>query len=92
MSRPLTKDKKKCVRSSTDRSRGRSTGVGPLVLKIPPFYVGPEGGTEIPRWSVWHRPRGKEGPRGTNRRNFGVGMLALAKSVIWWRYRVFQAV
>ena len=28
---------------STDRSRGSSTGVGPLVLKIPPFASGQRG-------------------------------------------------
>ena len=48
MSRPLTKDKERNTLESTDRSRGRSTGVGPLVLKIPPSYVGPEGGDRDP--------------------------------------------
>ena len=64
MSRPLTEDKKKYVRRSTDRSRGRSTGVGPLVLKIPPFASGQKGVPRPPVEESGTGPGAKRDPWG----------------------------
>ena len=88
----MTEDKKKYVISSTDRSRGRSTGVGPLVLKLPPFTSGQKGVPRPPVEDSGAGPGARTDPLGQDRRNFGVGMLAPAKSVFWRRYPVSQAV